>query len=71
MEGLGATNVVAVGNGANDVGMLRVAAVGIAVLGGEGLAIELFNAADVLAASIVDALDMLLVPSRIVATLRR
>src|SRR6266540_2563845 len=71
VEQLGAAHVVAVGNGANDVGMLRAAAVGIAVLGTEGLAIELFDAADVLAGSVLDALDMLLVPSRLIATLRR
>jgi P-type E1-E2 ATPase len=71
VEQLGAAHVVAVGNGANDVGMLRAAAVGIAVMGVEGLAIELFDAADVLAGSVLDAVDMLLVPSRLIATLRR
>ena len=68
---LGAASVVAVGNGANDEAMLREAALGIAVLGPEGLAVASLLAADVVAASIADALDLLLQPRRLVATLRR
>ncbi|MCC7106647.1 MAG: HAD family hydrolase [Chloroflexi bacterium] len=65
------SRVVAIGNGANDVAMLREAAVGIAVLGAEGLAVAAVQAADVLAGSILDALDLLLHPKRLAATLRR
>ncbi len=68
---LGANRVVAVGNGANDVEMLHAAALGIAVLGEEGLAIECLRAADVVAPSITAALDLLIHPRRLVATLRR
>ena len=68
---LGATSVVAVGNGANDLGLLREAAVSIAVLGPEGLAASLLAQADVLVASPIEALDLLLHPKRLVATLRR
>lgn len=68
---LGAENVVAIGNGANDVGMLEAAAIGIAVLGVEGLNSEALQAADVVVASIYDALDLLLKPKRLIATLRR
>jgi P-type E1-E2 ATPase len=68
---LGADAVVAIGNGANDVEMLRQVALGIAVLGREGTAVGCVEAADVLAASIHDALDLLLIPQRLVATLRR
>lgn len=71
VEALGARRVVAIGNGANDVEMLRAAAVGIAVLGPEGLASAALAAADVVTLSIGDALDLLLVPRRLVATLRR
>jgi P-type E1-E2 ATPase len=71
VEGLGASSVVAIGNGANDRQMLETAALGIAVLGSEGLAVATLTAADVLAGSIQDALDMLLNPQRLVATLRR
>jgi P-type E1-E2 ATPase len=38
VEELGADLVVAIGNGANDAAMLRRGALGIVVLGGEGLA---------------------------------
>ena len=70
VERLGAERVVAIGNGANDARMLRAAALGIAVLGPEGLAVEAWQAADV-AATMHDALDLLLRPRRLVATLRR
>jgi P-type E1-E2 ATPase len=68
---LGAGAVAAIGNGANDVGMLRAAALRIAVLGPEGLATEALVAADVLVGSILDALDLLRSPRRLIATLRR
>ena len=70
VERLGAEQVVAVGNGANDAAMLQAAALGIAVLGPEGLAVEALRAADVVA-GIHEALDLLLHPRRLVATLRR
>ena len=67
---LGADRVVAIGNGVNDVGMLRDAALGIAVLGPEGMALVALQAADVVTRSIADALDLLSNPKRLVATLR-
>jgi soluble P-type ATPase len=69
--GLGAEQVVALGQGANDAGMLRDAALGICVLGPEGAAVEALMAADVFAPSFQDALDLLTQPLRLVATLRR
>jgi P-type E1-E2 ATPase len=71
VEQLGAGQVVAVGNGANDARMLSAAALGIAVMGREGLAVEALQAADLVAGRIEDALDLLLYPRRLVATLRR
>jgi|SRR5579884_2794711 len=71
VRALGAAGVVAIGNGANDAAMLAEAAVGIAVLGPEGLATAALGAADVLVRSIADALDLLLQPRRLLATLRR
>ena len=68
---LGGESVCAIGNGANDAEMLREAKLGIAVLGKEGLAVETLNAADVVAPHINGALDLLLNPLRLVATLRR
>jgi P-type E1-E2 ATPase len=70
VEELGADKVVAIGNGANDVAMLHQAALGIAVLGGEGLALDCLNVADVIVLDIEAALDLLLWPRRLIATLR-
>lgn len=66
----GPASVVAVGNGANDAGMLSAALLGIAVLGPEGLARETLEAADVVAPDILVALDLLSNPKRLIATLR-
>jgi P-type E1-E2 ATPase len=68
---LGGESVCAVGNGANDAGMLREAGLAIAVLGEEGLVVETLNAADAVVPSVTVALDLLLKPLRLVATLRR
>lgn len=70
VEQLGPAHVIAFGNGVNDKGMLRVAAIGVAVLGGEGVAISSLQVADLLVSSPVDAIDLVLNPKRLVATLR-
>lgn len=70
VERLGPAGVIAFGNGRNDVGMLRVAAIGVAILAGEGVALEAVQAADVLARGPVDAIDLVLKPKRLIATLR-
>jgi soluble P-type ATPase len=67
---LGTENVVCIGNGANDSKMLKVARLGIAVLEGEGTALSAIQNADIIARSSYDAMGMLMVPLRIVATLR-
>ena len=61
---------VAIGNGRNDMEMLAEAALGIAVMGPEGTSTEALRAADVVVMSINDALDVLLHPERLKATLR-
>lgn len=68
---LGADRVAAIGQGANDVGMLEAAALGIAVLSPEGLATTALSAADVLAPDLAAALALLEHPLRLVATLRQ
>jgi soluble P-type ATPase len=70
VEQLGPESVIAFGNGRNDVGMLRIAAIGVAILAGEGVAIGALQAADVLAPGPVEAIDLVLHPKRLVATLR-
>ena len=67
---LGADGVVAVGNGRNDVEMLKAARVGIALMQGEGGAAAALVAADIVARSILDALGLLCAPQRLLATLR-
>ncbi len=71
VRALGGVNVCAIGNGANDARMLRDARLGIAVLGKEGLAAATLSEADVVAPNVNAALDLLVNPLRLVATLRR
>jgi len=71
VESLGAKGVAAVGNGTNDVPMLRAAVLGIVVIGDEGTSGEAVRAADVVARDINVAIDLLLKPQRLVATLRK
>jgi P-type E1-E2 ATPase len=68
---LGAAGVVAIGNGANDAGMLEAAALSIAVIEREGTSSEAIAAADVVVASVTNALGLLLNPRRLIATLRQ
>ena len=67
---LGADGVACVGNGRNDLPMMAEAALAIAVLQSEGAFSATLAAADVVAPHIHDALDLLLHPQRLTATLR-
>ena len=67
----GKDNTVSIGNGCNDVSMLRESAIGICVVGREGASAEALMASDVVVPTINDALDLLLKPHRLRATLRR
>ena len=71
VRSVGAETVMAVGNGRNDQMMLKEAILGIAVLQSEGAFTGTVSDADILCTSIVDALDLLRFPKRLVATLRR
>jgi soluble P-type ATPase len=71
IQQLGTDKVVAVGNGANDSAMLEHAALGIVILGPEGAAIETVLKAKVVVPDIRAALELLLYPKRLMATLRR
>lgn len=70
VEALGPDECAMIGNGANDVGALRIAALGICVVGPEGAASGALTASDLAVRSIVEALDLLLEPRQIAATLR-
>ncbi|MEW6660772.1 MAG: HAD family hydrolase [Bacillota bacterium] len=67
---LGAKTVVTVGNGSNDCMMLAKSALGIGVIGNEGASMKALSQADVVVKDIHDALDLLIKPQRLVATLR-
>jgi P-type E1-E2 ATPase len=67
---LGADRTAAIGNGRNDVAMLRAARIGIAIVGPEGAATEAILASDVVCRSIIEALDILLDDRLLTATLR-
>jgi soluble P-type ATPase len=68
---LGAEKVAALGNGNNDARMLKAAGIGIAVCLKEGCSVEALAAARLLITSPLDAIDLLLNPKRLIATLRR
>lgn len=61
---------VAVGNGRNDMLMVRAAGLGVVLIQEEGAAAATVAAADVVCLSITAALDLLLHPLRLIATLR-
>lgn len=67
---LGAETTVAIGNGYNDSLMLEHAILSIIVLGEEGCSIHALKNTDIMVKDINDALDLLLHPLRIMATLR-
>ena len=70
-EGLGVQRCVGIGNGSNDRLLIAAAALGIAIVQGEGAAVQTLVSADVVVPDIGAALGLLLHPARVVATLRR
>ncbi len=67
---LGPESVIAIGNGLNDVLMLRLAALGIVVVQKEGASVKTLLNADLVCNNIIDALELLTKPKRISASLR-
>jgi P-type E1-E2 ATPase len=67
---LGCEKTAAIGQGANDILMLKHAALGICVLSREGTAVPALMAARIVVPDILSALELLIHPLRIVATLR-
>jgi soluble P-type ATPase len=70
VEELGAESTVCIGNGRNDRAMLKKAKLGILVIQEEGAATDSLLAADIACSDIVAALQLLLHPLRLTATLR-
>ncbi|KUJ95362.1 MAG: hypothetical protein XD41_1640 [Desulfonauticus sp. 38_4375] len=70
IEKIGREKCVCFGNGANDCLMLEKSALGIAVLQKEGLCSSLLFTSKIVVSNILDGLELLLNPLRLVATLR-
>ena len=70
VDRLGASSVVAFGNGNNDRKMLRVAKIGVAVTGKEGSAVDILMAGEVYITDNNMGLELLIYPKRLKATLR-
>lgn len=70
VKSLGADSVIAIGNGRNDRKMLEAAAIGIFTLQKEGGSLRALSRADVVTTNILDALELLRYPKRLIATLR-
>ncbi len=71
IENLGREKCIAIGNGSNDTMILSKAAIGIAVIQGEGASVEAIQTAKIVCYNIVHALELCLNTKRIVATLRK
>ena len=70
VEALGAQHTVSIGNGRNDCAMFESSALSIAVIGKEGCFTTSALSATIIVTSVLDALDLLLYPKRLLATLR-
>ena len=71
VKSLGTDRTAAVGNGANDLLMLKEAVLGICVIGKEGAHSGSIGASDITVMSPSDAIDLFLNPDRIKATMRK
>ena len=71
IKSLNKESVIAIGNGNNDAKMLKAAELGIAIIGGEGAAINSLWNSEVAVNSIMDALNLITNKKRLIATLRR
>lgn len=70
VRSLGPQHCVAIGNGRNDRLMLQEAAIGIVLIQAEGAAAQAIQSADIVCRHATEALNLLLEPRRLVATLR-
>ncbi len=70
LSALNSQNVIAIGNGINDSLMLKEAAIGISVVNHECAATKAIINSDIVCHSIIDALELLINPNRLKATLR-
>lgn len=67
---LDADKVISIGNGRNDILMLKASALGIGVIQSEGAYSQIINNVQIICTSIIDALSLLTNENRLIATLR-
>ena len=67
---LGCRNTASIGNGRNDIQVFPASVLSIAVIGNEGAFTKSAMLADVLVNDVCQALELLLSPNRLIATLR-
>ena len=67
---LGKEKCACIGNGYNDIEMMQLCALSIAVIGDEGLCRGTLSVSDILVKNIMDGLSLLEKPSRLIADLR-
>ena len=70
IEQLGGKRCIAVRNGRNDLPMCRIAELSVGIIEAEGAYGRLIANVDICTRSIEEALDVLAMPKRMVATLR-
>jgi len=70
LQKTGSHQSICIGNGKNDNLMIKDAVIGIAVIQKEGAVSESIVNADIICTNIVDALELILNPLRLIATLR-
>ncbi|WP_432661791.1 ATPase P [Wukongibacter baidiensis] len=68
---LGKDKTIAIGNGNNDELMIKESAIGVCILGDEGLATRSLIASDIVLKDINDFFDMIMNKKRIIANLRK
>lgn len=71
VQQLGSGATVSIGNGSNDASMLKESILGICILGPEGTSSEAMANCDLIISDINAALDLLIKPERLIATLRK
>ena len=70
VKNLGLPNVIAIGNGKNDLLMLKKSVLSIGIIQTEGAFSPILNTTHVICTNIIDALSLLINPKRLSATLR-
>jgi P-type E1-E2 ATPase len=70
IESIGSQITASIGNGQNDIKMLKISRIGVGVIGSEGMRSEIVMNAKIIVMNPLDAFDLFLKPKRLIATLR-